>query len=244
MGSSLDLQLQERQGGTQVAQYELSHQRQSHKGDPGVQGLPVPLVPSLSCCGRTRGTCRNGVPWENPAKQPPPQCPFHQPLLKTNLFPRVSLADLLSQPHSPSPGMGWELVQRCCSAFLLRHEIREPEHVPLPAPKTITQISGVKSCPRVVAGMAGPGHGPRLQARTVQPAGVLAAHLFPEDSVSGCRGRNALGSCEDKIKSPLGVTRQRSRKRHSTVCFLGGLFSFFFFSFILFLAAAMAAGRE
>lgn len=56
----------------------------------------------------------------------------------------------------------------------------------------------------------------------------------PQDSESGCWGRNALGFCEDKIKSLWGVSRQHSRKRDSTVCFLGGLSVGFFFNFILF----------
>jgi len=86
------------------------------------------------------------------------------------------------------------------------------------------------TCPRAVAGMGG--HGPQLRARrTTLPRGASAAHPSPWASLSGCRGRNALGSCKDKIKSLLGVSRQRSRKRDSTVCFLGGLFGFYFFKF-------------
>lgn len=120
--------------------------------------------------------------------------------------------------------MRWELVP----AFLLKCEDGQPEHVPLPVPKKHPTEQWEKanlhvSCPR---------HGPRPQVRrTVLPGASLAAQPFPTGL--SVWGRNALGSREDKIKSLLGVTRQRSRKRDGTVCFLGDLFGFFF-NFIFF----------
>lgn len=114
------------------------------------------------------------------------------------------------------------------SAFLLGREDGQPEHLPLPVPKKPLPEQWDTAnlhtpCPR---------HGPWPRARgTVLPGASLAAQPFPAGL--SVWGRNALGSHEDKIKSLLGVTRQRSRKRDGTVCFLGDLFGFFF-NFIFF----------
>lgn len=214
-----------------------------HAGDLGVQGLPVPPSPLPR------------LPWENenwgPAGTGCPGAPrpsgHHHDVLsagqspKQTCFPESRLQSSCPDPLVHLPGWGrnaWS--QRHCSAFLLRREDGEPERFPHPASQKHLSEQRCKANfhtthPRVLAGMAGPRHGPWPWAggqcclqEPWQPS------PSPRDSVSGCRGRNALGSREDKIKSLWGVTRQHSRKKDSTVCFLGGLFGFFYFILLYF----------
>lgn len=111
---------------------------------------------------------------------------------------------------------------------------------PTRPPKTISQSSAVKPIstqPTQGCWQGWLDHGTdpgRGQGGQCCPQEPWQPSPSPRDSVSGCRGRNALGSREDKIKSLWGVTRQHSRKKDSTVCFLGGLFGFLFYFILLY----------